>query len=143
MRDYRGEIYKTAREQAGLTQEQAAYLLRIGTRTLGGYETGENKTPDDIVCSMVDVYGVKWLWYMHLKINTSIGTRFLPEVDLDALPATVLKLQKELSDVHKINDQIVEVACDGKIELHEEEIWSSSIKEIRELAGACLSFTLV
>lgn len=132
-------IYKSARQAAGLTQEQAAALLNVSPRTLLEYEAGRIIPADDIVCKMVEVYGIKHLAYLHLKQSTEVGRRFLPDLHIMDLPRSVLRLQKEVKDVTDINPEIIDVACDGVIEEHEHDAWQNIQKELLEMVGAGLS----
>lgn len=139
MKRYCENIYKSARRNAGLTQEQAAEQLYISVRSLAEYEAGRTIPPDDVVCRMVEAYKAKHLAYLHLKNSTEVGRRFLPDLHILDLPRSVLKLQKEVKDVTDINPEIVDVACDGEIEEHEHETWQNIEKEILEMVGAGLS----
>jgi len=139
MRKYCGYIYKQAREQAGLTQEQASTLLPIPVRTLSAYENGALLPSSELVCRMIDIYDCKWLWYLHLKLNNPLGKRYLPDVKLGRLSANVLMLQKEMKDVLNANDSVVSIACDDAIEEHELNDWKEVCKEIEELMGACVA----
>ena len=56
MSGYDGAIYKTCRESAGMTQEQAAEALNCSVRALARYETGEQRTPDDVAYHMAVLY---------------------------------------------------------------------------------------
>jgi len=132
-------IYKSARQNAGLTQEKAAEQLYISVRSLAEYEAGRTTPPDDVVCRMVEVYRTKYLAYLHLKNSTEVGRRFLPDLLILDLPRSVLKLQKEVKDVTDINPCMVDVACDGTIEDHEQKIWQNIEKELMEMVGAGLS----
>ena len=134
-------IYQTARIFACFTQEEAAELLHISPRTLSAYETGEYIPPDDTVCSMVELYGVRHLAYMHLKNSTEVGRRYLPEINLTDLAKSVLKLQKEVGDLAYINSDMIEIACDGKVDEYESVRWSNITREVQEVAGAALAVT--
>ena len=123
-------IYKTYRVNAGFTQEQAAEILTVSVRSLADYETGKRIPSDEVVCAMVRTYDDKCLAYMHLKENTLVGMRYLPEVEFSDIAKSVLKLQKEISDMRKVNDSMIEIACDGVIDEHEEEEWKGIAKEI-------------
>ena len=142
MRRYCGTIYKQAREQAGLTQEQASYLLPIPVRTLSSYENGSLAPSGELVCRMIEVYDAKWLWYSHLKNNDPVGKEFLPEANLGRLSTSVLRLQKEMADVNKINDSVVTIACDDKVSEHEKEEWKTIDKEVGELMSACIALMI-
>ena len=136
-------IYKTSRLTAGITQEHAAELLYISTRSLADYETGRTVPPDDVVCRMIDTYGCKHLGYVHLKQNTKVGQRFLPDINLADLPSSVLRLQKEVGDLSDINRDMLDIACDGVVDEGEERRWMSVTKEIKEVAGAALAVSFV
>jgi hypothetical protein len=51
----------------------------------------------------------------------------------------VLKLQKEVSDVNRVHQEMVIVACDGIVEEHELGIWQEVQRELMEMVGAGLS----
>lgn len=139
MKQHCENIYKSARRDAGMTQEQAAEQLYISVRSLAEYEAGRTTPPDDVACRMIDVYGNRSLAYMHLKQSTEVGRRFLPDLHIMDLPRSVLKLQKEVKDVTDIHHHMVDVACDGMVEEHEHETWQSIEKELMEMVGAGLS----
>lgn len=132
-------IYKIARKAAGMTQEQAAELLHISVRSLAEYEAGRTIPPDDVVCSMIDIYEAVWLGYEHLKRSTEVGKKYLPDLELTDLARSVLRLQKEVSDVNRINPDMVEVACDGVIHEHEMKKWEIVQREISEMAAAAMA----
>ena len=62
-------IYRKARNQAGLTREDAAYQLHIGERTLAAYESGESIPNGNLVNDMIELCKTKWLAYTHLNTN--------------------------------------------------------------------------
>lgn len=134
-----GNIYQIARKAAGMTQEQASELLHVSTRSLAEYEAGRTVPGCDTVCGMITVYDAQWLGYQHLKSSTEVGRRFLPDIEFADLAKSVLRLQKEVADVNKINNDMIQVACDGVVESHEEETWNQVTKEVKEMAGAALA----
>lgn len=133
-------IYKKARLAAGIKSQQvAAEHLHISVRSLADYETGVTVPPEDVVCGMIELYGNRWLGYQHLQEHSEIGRRYLPKIQETDLAVAVLKLQKEVRDIDNIHSAMVEVACDGKIELHEKSLWGSVEKEVSEVAGAAMA----
>ncbi|CAK7067157.1 hypothetical protein [Tissierella sp.] len=132
-------IYQLARNVAGLTQIEAAELLSVSLRTLGGYEALNPIPHSDIVHAMVEIYGTKWLGYEHLRLSTQLGKQVLPPINIDDIAKSVLVLQKESSDVEEVKNCMVKIACDGKIDKHEERRWDEVTKEVFEMAGAALS----
>lgn len=138
-------VYKLARNIAGLTREVAAEKLHISTRTLAYYECEKDKPNTirpggDIVEEMIRVYETKWLAYMHFKTSTELGRKHLPDIDLHSdVARLVLKLKKEVDDMNRVDRDMISIACDGRIDKHEEDTWKSVIKEVREVAEASLS----
>lgn len=132
-------IYKTAREYAGLTQEKAVELLHVSVRQLSAYETGETAVPDQMVCKMAEVYVADWLAYKHLRQATEIGQRFLPDIGDFDIARAVLRFKKEVRDLDKIDCDMVDIACDGVIDKHEEHRWGKVVKEVNEVVGAALT----
>ncbi len=132
-------IYQLARNVAGLTQIEAAELLSVSLRTLGGYEALNPIPHSDIVHAMVEIYGTKWLGYEHLRLSTQLGKQVLPPINIDDIAKSVLVLQKESSDVEEVKNCMVKIACDGRIDKHEEGRWDEVTKEVFEMAGAALS----
>lgn len=139
MKRYCENIYKNARRNAGLTQEQAAEQLYISVRSLAEYEAGRTIPPCDVICRMVEAYKAKHLAYLHLKNSTEVGRRFLPDLHILDLPRSVLNMNNEIDDVLEMNKKLSRIACDGRIDEHESETWRSIEKELMEMIGAGLS----
>ncbi|MBU5311876.1 helix-turn-helix domain-containing protein [Tissierella carlieri] len=132
-------IYQLARNVAGLTQLEAAERLNVSVRALGNYELGNTVPHGDIVAAMTKIYGAKWLGYEHLRQSTELGKQILPAIDITDIAKSVLVLQKESGDVEEVKSCMIKIACDGKIDKHEERRWDEVTKEVFEMAGAALS----
>lgn len=132
-------IYQTARNIAGYTQQQAAELLHISIRSLADYESGKTVPPDNIVCSMMNTYSTPWLGYQYLQTSNEVGQIALPSLKVTDIAKAVLKLQKEMNDVKNINSEMIDIACDGIIHDHEVERWEVVKKEVREVISASLT----
>lgn len=85
MTGHGGSIYRTCRDAAGLTQEQAAEGLNCSVRQLARYESGEQRVPDDVAYRMVVLYDSQLLAVQHLRLVSQVAARVLP-------PVTVLDL---------------------------------------------------
>ena len=129
-------IYKVARELAGLTQEEAASKIGKSWRSISNYETFSTIPNEETVNEMVKVYNAPWLAYMHFKRNTLLGRSYLPDVDLGDLAKSVLRFQKEMNDVISITPDMVDIACDGVIDEHEKEKWDKVKLEVLQCIGA-------
>lgn len=133
-------IFKIARMEAGLTQEDACGDLGIrDTTTLSRYENDVVIPSDEMVSKMVKAYKAKWLGYMYLSEYTNVGKHILPPLILEELGLLVLKFQKEYSDIEAVKKEMIEVACDGKVNDYEVLSWERSMKEVKELASASMS----
>jgi len=89
--------YKTCRQFAGYTQEEAAEQLHIGVRTLQAYEAKRfspdcnsdddllSPVPESVVKQMITVYGVPLLAWWHIRHATLLGREF-PDVYLPKSP---------------------------------------------------------
>ena len=91
MSGYDGAIYKTCRETAGMTQEQAAEALNCSVRTLARYETGEQRTPDDMAYHMAVLYDSQYLAVQHLRLVSQVAAELLPPVAVRELPVAAIR----------------------------------------------------
>lgn len=139
MRNECKNIYKIARKSAGLSREEAAEMLHISVRSLADYEAGTTIPKDDIVCDMVNIYMAPWLGYQHLKQNTKVGQKYLPDLNLTILPESVLTLQSETDDLEIVKKDMIKIAADGVVDETEKDRWQRVTKEISEMAGAALA----
>lgn len=130
-----GKICATARVNASLTQEQAAPMLGVATRTLSAYECGKFPIPEDIVLKMMDLYNNQWLGYLHLKLDNEIGKVILPEIPQRALSANVLDLQIEMDQASSVQKQLAEVGRDDLITPDEVPVFNSCVSKLKKLCG--------
>lgn len=132
-------IYATCRVAAGFNQEVAAAGLHVSARSLADYEAGRTVPGDDVVCRMIEMYQAPELAYLHLKYNTEVGRRYLPELCLDDLSKTVLRLQRESRHLKDIEADMIDIASDGIIEKSEIPAWERVRGELLDIAGAALA----
>ena len=132
-------IYKISRTTAGLTQEQAAELLSVATRTLTDYENGHTRVPDDIVVAMTETYNRPLLAYFHLKLYSPLG-KYLPDIQEPqtngdmAFQAIIARdeLDPAVEDLKKI-------VADGIIETDEKDGFNTAIDVMRRVNGKLFS----
>lgn len=114
MTGHDGSIYRTCRETAGMTREQAAERLNCSVRALARYEAGEQRTPDDVAYRMAVLYDSQYLAVQHLRLVSQLAADLLPTVAM-----------RDLS-----------VATISQTRPHDKrEVKSMRIKELREAAG--------
>lgn len=117
MREHCINIYKTARVNASLTQEQASELLNVSCRALSDYENGKYKVPDDLVVSMTEKYYASWLPIMHLK-NVAIGLS-LDNVTFKELSGSTVGFQSSLGHIQDVLRHLIDVVSDNVIDEQE------------------------
>ena len=145
MTDTGMNIYKTAREYAGITQERAAAALNVATRTLAAYETGERIPHDDIVVRMVDVYSYQQLAVAHMRANSELARRIIPEVRQRSMIETavsVYNLMRRFASQHSV-DRLLEIAEDGRIDEDEMGDFTAITDELRKLSACVMEFDLL
>lgn len=132
-------IYAKSRVKAGLTVEEAVYLLPVCKRQLSRYESAKAKehsepTPD-IVDHMIDAYNDEYLGYLYLRKNP-VARRFIPEgveqcTPLEAVVKTALALKDVMDDI----DSMMKASIDGNISDDEMAKWMESKSKLREIVA--------
>lgn len=87
---------------------------------------------------MIETYKTPWLAYEHARYSSDVVAEYFPALDLTDIARSVLRFQKEIGDIKKINPDMIDIASDGVIEEHEEERWIKVEKEVSEVASASL-----
>ena len=131
-------IYKIARESAGLTQEKAAELIDISVRSLRMYEYNERTPNDEVVLKMIEIYNAQYLAYQHLKTKTKVGKEHLPEIEITDLSQSVLAFLDECADLDKIEHTLIKISKDNKIDKTEIDDWNRTAKEIQDVISTGL-----
>ena len=135
-------VYKSCRIAAGLTQEQAAECLYISVRKLSDYENGHDTPPDDLVERMSVLYDAPKLAWFHVITKNPLGSKILPKLHFTSFSTNVIKLQKALRQLHQMEDDILAIASDGRIDLEEESQWQKICEILHQCAGAIIACTL-
>lgn len=135
-----GKYCKTARELAGITQEQAALLLLASWRSISDYEHGVTLPPQCTVVRMMDVYDAQWLGYQYF-ICSEIGQALnLPIIPVGRnLSSSILNLQVEMDDVIDSQKALARVCKDDVVTEDEHPTFEVCKKELTELVGAAMS----
>lgn len=133
--------YKTCREQAGLTQEQAIVLLGISeVGTLSKYENGHLPVSSALAAEMVKVYRVPSLAIWHLKYANPELAQYLPEVST-LITDGDMALQMELADddISDVRKAVKTILRDGTVSGEEAVQLKQNAKNLRETANKILS----
>lgn len=134
-------IYQTARKIAGLTQERAAELLLLSTRSLADYETGLRLPPNDVVDRMVTVYNSQLLAVQHLRASTRFARDLLPDIQVMTLPEAVLTLIDAVYSFadDRLDRELIDIARDGVISENERERFDRVVDKIKGITAAALA----
>ena len=133
-------IYKAARQVAGLTQERAAEMLGISVRSLADYEQGIRVPQNYVVDGMVTVYNSQLLGIQHLRESAIMAQNLLPEVQEMRLPEAVLTLIDAIYDFadDRVDRELIDIARDGVITDNEKERFDRVVEKIRTITSAAM-----
>jgi hypothetical protein len=112
--------YHLAREELGLSREQASELLEtIPPERIERIENEKvNPYPEEILL-MAEKYKRPSLCNYYCSQQCPIGQQYVPEVEVKELSAIVLEMLASLNAVNKRKDRLIEIAADGKIDQEE------------------------
>lgn len=131
-------IYQTAREAAGITQERAAELIGLSVESIRSYETEKRVPSDETVIKMIEIYNANYLAYQHLKLKTQVGNAFLPDVHEVPLSNAALALIHNLHSCMEEHEEIIAITMDGNISQEELTEWQRIMKKYDDLYTAIL-----
>ncbi len=126
-------MLRAARNTAGISREEAAHRLYIGTRTLADYESCRTVAPPDVVMRMAEVYREPALPADYCSTVCPIGQVLAHSINRSEFAVTVLRVLKEFADVERLRDNLIHIASDGKINPHEANEFKAIMKEMVEL----------
>ncbi len=126
-------MLRTARNKAGITREEAAHRIFVGTRTLADYELGRTIAPPDVVMKMAEVYREPTLPADYCSKVCPIGQVLAHCVERSEFAVTVMRVLKEFNDVERLRDNLIKIASDGRVNPHEEAEFTAIMKEMVEL----------
>lgn len=126
-------MLRTARNATGLSREEAAHRLYVGSRTLADYELARTIAPPDVVMKMAEVYQEPELTADYCKKICPIGQVVAHCVERSEFAVTVLRVLKEFADVERLKEKLVCIAADGELHRHEVDEFETIMKELVEL----------
>lgn len=108
--------YHLAREEQGLTREEAAELLEV--ITADRIEKIENERidpqPYDVLV-MSQGYKKPSLCNYYCSHECPIGKQYVPEVQIKELSAIVIEMLASLNSVNRTKERLIDIAADGII----------------------------
>jgi len=108
-------MLKEAREQAGLSQEVAAYHLHMDRRTLARIELSSRPAEQTMVLVMAKVYGQENLPLRYCAQRCPIGRQCGYEVPVGGLSGAALRLVMELKEANEVEGVLIKNICGGTL----------------------------
>jgi transcriptional regulator with XRE-family HTH domain len=138
MRKDRENRYKICRENAGLTQEQAAELLYVSARQLSDYENGRARVSDEMTAGMARAYNAPLLAWWHVKQGPLGG--FFPEIQTPKTNGDMaFQIILANGELDKAETEIRQILSDGVIGEDEREQYDGCIQTIKDVNGKLTS----
>lgn len=128
-------MLKEAREQAGLSQEMAAYHLHMDRRTLARIEQTDIPGEQLLVLNMARVYGQENLPLRYCALRCPIGRRCGYEIPSGGLSGAVLKLVMELKEANAMEGILIKDTCGGNLP-------ESALKEFEDVQRAVFALQI-
>ena len=145
MKDNCRNIYRIARDTAGLTQERWAENLGISVEAVRQYESGTIMPGDDIVLQMAEISGQLILPYRHLVRKSRVAAAILPELDDElGLSETVLSLLIQIDDFREGGlRKLTRIAADGKVSQEEADTYDEAMRQLQRLVALAMSLSYI
>lgn len=145
MKDNCRNIYRIARDTAGLTQERWAENLGISVEAVRQYEAGTIMPGDDIVLQMAEISGQLILPYRHLVRKSRVAAAILPELDDElGLSETVLSLLIQIDDFREDGlRKLTRIAADGKVSQEEADTYDEAMQQLQRLVALAMSLSYI
>ena len=140
---YEKNIYKTARQKAGKTQEAAAEALGISVESIKAYENYSRIPPSNVVDGMCIIYDAIYLAYQHNRI-TSGEVKVVPEVEVRSLEQATISLIRRVlafADKHRDRD-LMAIAEDGIIDEDERPLFNEILTELEDIRRASIELQI-
>lgn len=132
-------IYKNARQTAGLTQERWAEQLGVTADTVRLYESGRNYPSDEVAARMAEVAGMPVLGYWHLKLKSALANDALPDVARVPLPQAVVGLLAAMDKIQPQVKELLMIARDGIVDAGETELFEDILDDLEDVVTAALA----
>ena len=128
--------YQTCREQAGLTQEQAAPLLGIDVSTLSRYENGHMLVSQDLVAAMVKVYRTQTLAWWYVRHSNPGLSKYLPKPPpMSTDGDMMLRLELAEDDLVSLRSALKTILRNGSLSCEEARRLALKAETLRTMAS--------
>ena len=109
-------IYRTLREEAGLTREEASEEMGfVSDSRIEKYESGKSPVQPEEVLAIAKAYNQPGLCNYYCSHECPIGQEYVPEVKAKDLAQIVLQTLATMNTLDKAKDRFIEITADGQI----------------------------
>lgn len=126
---------RKARESAHLTRWQAAQLFGVSEDSIRRWEDPTQKTmpaPVD-VSRMEETYRADGLWWRWMRSNDDAFRDRLPAMPDLELPGAILRLFAEISDLDRLQHELMRDGADG--EISDPQLLDKSLNEVEDVVA--------
>ena len=135
-------IYRSCREDAGLTRERASELLEwISPDRIDRIERGTVPHPDEVL-RMAECYKRPELCNYYCTHTCQIGQELIPEVQEKELANIVLELLSTMNTLDKEKNRLIEITADGVITADEYQDFAVIQKQLESISMSVDSLKL-
>ena len=108
-------IYQLTRESLGLTREKVSELTNLPPERIERCETGKVYLQPIDVLELSKCYNKPELCNYYCNHECPIGQKYVPEIKVEGIESTVLKMISSLNTMTKKKDRLIEIIEDGKV----------------------------
>lgn len=109
-------IYRSLREEAGLTREEASEAMGfVSDSRIEKYESGKSPVQPEEVLAMAKAYNQPGFCNYYCSHECPIGQEYVPEVKVKDLVQIVLQTLATMNSLEKAKDRFIEITGDGQI----------------------------
>ena len=136
-----GFYLKTARQTAGLTQEQTAERSAVSIETWRAYEYDGRMPPQSVVVRICNALDAPWLaleWVKQSTAELGVLPDGVPPQDLQTAVIMLANRMAAFLEKHR-NRQLMELAEDNIIDESEQEPFNAILPDLDGIIGAALA----
>ena len=108
-------IYQLTREELGLSREKVSELTNLSPERIERCETGKVYLQPNDVVELAACYNKPELCNHYCAHECPIGQKYVPEIKIEGIESTVLKMVSSLNAMNKKKERLIEIVEDGKI----------------------------
>lgn len=130
-----GDMLRTARKKAGMSQLQVYLATRISESNLQRWEVGESRPNLEDLYTLEMIYHAPGLWSQYLLATSPAYAAHHPAAPEIRVPlARVVGIGKEAEDMKALQDRVERDLLDGQID--DRATWEAYVREVRDVNAA-------